>query len=276
MSSKADILERILTRKRQEISERQRERSLADLYAQAADRDAPRGFVASLRASLAEGRPGVIAEIKKASPSKGLIREQFDPAAIAVSYETGGASCLSVLTDHDFFMGAEADLEAARSVCALPVLRKDFVIDPWQVAESRAIGADCILLIVAALEQARMAELASAAADLARDGLVEVHDGEELDRALALAPAMLGINNRNLRTFDTTLETTLALAPKVPEDTLLVTESGIHSVEDVATMRQANIHAFLVGEAFMRQDDPGAHLGAVSYTHLTLPTRLLV
>ena len=263
MSSKADILERILTRKRQEISERQRERSLVDLYAQAADRDAPRGFVASLRASLAEDRPGVIAEIKKASPSKGLIREQFDPAAIAVSYESGGASCLSVLTDHDFFMGAEADLEAARSACALPVLRKDFVIDPWQVAESRAIGADCILLIVAALEQARMAELASAAADLAMDVLVEVHDGEELDRALALAPAMLGINNRNLRTFDTTLETTLALAPKVPEDTLLVTESGIHSVEDVATMRQANIHAFLVGEAFMRQDDPGAHLGAL-------------
>ena len=216
-----------------------------------------------MRASLAEGRAGVIAEIKKASPSKGLIREHFDPAAIAASYEAGGASCLSVLTDHDFFMGSEADLEAARSACSLPVLRKDFVIDPWQVAESRAVGADCILLIVAALEQDRMAELASAAADLAMDVLVEVHDSEELDRALALAPAMLGINNRNLRTFDTTLETTLALAPKVPDDTLLVTESGIHSVEDVATMRQANIHAFLVGEAFMRQDDPGAHLGAL-------------
>ncbi|HCX88241.1 MAG TPA: indole-3-glycerol phosphate synthase TrpC [Gammaproteobacteria bacterium] len=263
MSATPDILARILTRKRQEISERQRQRSLADLDARAADRDAPRGFVASLRASLEEGRAGVIAEIKKASPSKGLIREHFDPAAIALSYEAGGASCLSVLTDHDFFMGAEADLEAARSACALPVLRKDFVIDPWQVAESRAIGADCILLIVAALEQAQMAELASAAADLAMDVLVEVHDGEELDRALALAPAMLGINNRNLRTFDTTLETTLALAPKVPDGTLLVTESGIHSVEDVATMRQANIHAFLVGEAFMRQDDPGAHLGAL-------------
>ena len=263
MSSKADILERILTRKGLEIAERQREHSLADLYARAVDRDAPRGFVASLRTSLAAGRAGVIAEIKKASPSKGLIREHFEPAAIAASYEAGGASCLSVLTDHDFFMGSEADLEAARSACSLPVLRKDFVIDPWQVAESRAIGADCILLIVAALEQDRMAELASAAADLAMDVLVEVHDGEELDRALALAPAMLGINNRNLRTFDTTLETTLALAPKVPDDTLLVTESGIHSVEDVATMRQANIHAFLVGEAFMRQDDPGAHLGAL-------------
>ena len=251
MNSKADILERILTRKRQEITERQREHSLVDLYARAADRDAPRGFVASLSTSLAAGRAGVIAEIN------------FEPAAIAASYEAGGASCLSVLTDHDFFMGAEADLEAARGACSLPVLRKDFVIDPWQVAESRAMGADCILLIVAALEQGQMEELASAAADLAMDVLIEVHDGEELDRALALSPALLGINNRNLRTFDTTLETTLALAPKVPDDTLLVTESGIHSVEDVATMRQANIHAFLVGEAFMRQDDPGAHLGAL-------------
>ena len=160
-------------------------------------------------------------------------------------------------------MGSEADLEAAKGACALPVLRKDFVIDPWQVAESRAIGADCILLIVAALEQAQMAELSAAAADLAMDVLVEVHDGEELDRALALDPALLGINNRNLRTFETTLETTLALAPKVPKDTLLVTESGIHGVEDVSAMREADIHAFLVGEAFMRQDDPGAHLAAL-------------
>ena len=160
-------------------------------------------------------------------------------------------------------MGSEADLEATKGACALPVLRKDFVIDPWQVAESRAIGADCILLIVAALEQAQMAELSAAAADLAMDVLVEVHDGAELDRALALDPALLGINNRNLRTFETTLETTLALAPKVPKDTLLVTESGIHSVEDVSTMRNVDIHAFLVGEAFMRQDDPGAHLAAL-------------
>ena len=222
-----------------------------------------RGFEDAIMSRVSKKETAIIAEIKKASPSKGLIREHFDPAAIAASYEAGGASCLSVLTDHDFFMGSEADLEAARSACSLPVLRKDFVIDPWQVAESRAVGADCILLIVAALEQDRMAELASAAADLAMDVLVEVHDSEELDRALALAPAMLGINNRDLRTFDTTLETTLALAPKVPDDTLLVTESGIHSVEEVATMRQANIHAFLVGEAFMRQDDPGAHLGAL-------------
>ena len=246
-----------------EIGERARQVSLREMSARAERAPAVRPFAASLNKRIDAGSAAIIAEIKKASPSKGLIREHFEPAAIAASYEAGGASCLSVLTDHDFFMGAEADLEAARGACSLPVLRKDFVIDPWQVAESRAMGADCILLIVAALEQGQMEELASAAADLAMDVLIEVHDGEELDRALALSPALLGINNRNLRTFDTTLETTLALAPKVPDDTLLVTESGIHSVEDVATMRQANIHAFLVGEAFMRQDDPGAHLGAL-------------
>ncbi len=260
MSSKADILESILTRKGQEIAERQREHSLKDLYARAADRDAPRGFAASLRASLAAGQAGVIAEIKKASPSKGLIREHFDPAAIAASYQAGGASCLSVLTDRDFFQGGESDLVAARAACGLPVLRKDFMIDPWQVVESRAIGADCILLIVAALEQTQMLELAATAADLAMDVLVEVHDGAELDRALELAPALVGINNRDLRTFNTTLETTLALAPRVPGDTMLVTESGIHTVEDVTRMREAGINAFLVGEAFMRQEDPGAHL----------------
>ena len=206
------------------------------------------------------GRAGVIAEVKKASPSKGLIRENFDPAAIAASYQAGGASCLSVLTDRDFFQGGESHLVAARAACTLPVLRKDFMIDPWQVVESRAIGADCILLIVAALEQAQMVELAATAADLAMDVLVEVHDGAELDRALELAPALVGINNRDLRTFNTALETTLALAPRVPGDTMLVTESGIHTVEDVTRMREAGINAFLVGEAFMRQEDPGAHL----------------
>ncbi|MEO1846146.1 MAG: indole-3-glycerol phosphate synthase TrpC, partial [Pseudomonadota bacterium] len=197
---------------------------------------------------------------KKASPSKGLIREDFDPAAIAASYQAGGASCLSVLTDRDFFQGGESHLVAARAACTLPVLRKDFMIDPWQVVESRAIGADCILLIVAALEQAQMVELAATAADLAMDVLVEVHDGAELDRALELAPTLVGINNRDLHTFNTTLETTLALAPRVPGDTMLVTESGIHTVEDVTRMREAGINAFLVGEAFMRQEDPGAHL----------------
>ena len=206
------------------------------------------------------GRAGVIAEVKKASPSKGLIREDFDPASIAASYQAGGASCLSVLTDRDFFQGAESHLIAARAACTLPVLRKDFMIDSWQVVESRAIGADCILLIVAALEQAQMVELAATAADLAMDVLVEVHDGVELDRALELAPTLVGINNRDLRTFNTALETTLALAPRVPGDTMLVTESGIHTAEDVTRMREAGINAFLVGEAFMRQDDPGAHL----------------
>ena len=260
MKAPADILERILTRKREEVNERQHTHTLADLYAQAKEQSLPRGFTQSLSASIETGRAGVIAEVKKASPSKGLIREDFDPASIAASYQAGGASCLSVLTDRDFFQGGENDLVAARAACTLPVLRKDFMIDPWQVVESRAIGADCILLIVAALEQAQMVELAATAADLAMDVLVEVHDGAELDRALELAPTLVGINNRDLRTFNTTLETTLVLAPRVPDDTMLVTESGIHTVEDVTRMREAGINAFLVGEAFMRQEDPGAHL----------------
>ena len=260
MKAPADILERILTRKREEVNERQHTHTLADLYAQAKEQSLPRGFTQSLSASIETGRAGVIAEVKKASPSKGLIREDFDPASIAASYQAGGASCLSVLTDRDFFQGGENDLVAARAACTLPVLRKDFMIDPWQVVESRAIGADCILLIVAALEQAQMVELAATAADLAMDVLVEVHDGAELDRALELTPTLVGINNRDLRTFNTTLETTLVLAPRVPDDTMLVTESGIHTVEDVTGMREAGINAFLVGEAFMRQEDPGAHL----------------
>jgi indole-3-glycerol phosphate synthase len=260
MKAPADILERILARKREEIAERQHAHTLADLYAQAKEQSAPRGFTRALRLRIDAQRAAVIAEVKKASPSKGLIREDFDPASIAASYQAGGASCLSVLTDRDFFQGGENDLVAARAACTLPVLRKDFMIDPWQVVESRAIGADCILLIVAALEQAQMVELAATAADLAMDVLVEVHDGAELDRALELAPTLVGINNRDLRTFNTTLETTLVLAPRVPDDTMLVTESGIHTVEDVTRMREAGINAFLVGEAFMRQEDPGAHL----------------
>ena len=260
MKAPADILERILARKREEIAERQHAHTLADLYAQVKEQSAPRGFTRALRSRIDAQRAAVIAEVKKASPSKGLIREDFDPASIAASYQAGGASCLSVLTDRDFFQGGENDLVAARAACTLPVLRKDFMIDPWQVVESRAIGADCILLIVAALEQAQMVELAATAADLAMDVLVEVHDGAELDRALELTPTLVGINNRDLRTFNTTLETTLALAPRVPDDTMLVTESGIHTVEDVTGMREAGINAFLVGEAFMRQEDPGAHL----------------
>jgi indole-3-glycerol phosphate synthase len=256
----ANILERILARKREEITRRQREHTLDQLYEQVKEQPAPRGFTRALRSRIDTQRAAVIAEVKKASPSKGLIREDFDPAAIAASYQAGGASCLSVLTDRDFFQGAESDLVVARAACTLPVLRKDFMIDPWQVVESRAIGTDCILLIVAALEQAQMVELAATAADLAMDVLVEVHDGAELDRALELAPTLVGINNRDLRTFNTSLETTLALAPRVPGDTMLVTESGIHTVEDVTRMREAGINAFLVGEAFMRQEDPGAHL----------------
>lgn len=263
MNGKADILERILARKREEISERRKLHSLADLKARAASQTPPRGFIDALRARIEVGRAGVIAEIKKASPSKGLIREDFDPVSIAESYEAGGASCLSVLTDHDFFEGHEDDLVAARAACALPVIRKDFMIDPWQIDEARAIGADCILLIVAALEQSQMEELASAAAEQGMDVLIEVHDAQELERALRLKPALLGINNRDLRTFHTTLETTLALAASVPADTLLVTESGIHTKDDVKKMRAAGIHAFLVGEAFMRQDDPGAHLAGL-------------
>ena len=260
MKAPANILERILARKREEITGRQREHTLDQLYEQVKEQPAPRGFTRALRSRIDTQRAAVIAEVKKASPSKGLIRENFDPASIAASYQAGGASCLSVLTDRDFFQGAENHLVAARAACALPVLRKDFMIDSWQVVESRAIGADCILLIVAALEQAQMIELAATAADLAMDVLVEVHDGAELDRALELTPTLVGINNRDLRTFNTTLETTLALAPRVPGDTMLVTESGIHTVEDVTRMREAGINAFLVGEAFMRQEDPGAHL----------------
>ncbi|MDB3944722.1 indole-3-glycerol phosphate synthase TrpC [Gammaproteobacteria bacterium] len=260
MKAPANILERILARKREEITRRQREHTLDQLYEQVKEQPAPRGFTRALRSRIDTQRAAVIAEVKKASPSKGLIRENFDPASIAASYQAGGASCLSVLTDRDFFQGAENHLVAARAACALPVLRKDFMIDSWQVVESRAIGADCILLIVAALQQAQMIELAATAADLAMDVLVEVHDGAELDRALQLAPTLVGINNRDLRTFNTTLETTLALAPRVPSDTMLVTESGIHTVEDVTRMREAGINAFLVGEAFMRQEDPGAHL----------------
>jgi len=255
-----NVLDRIKAYKLDEIAARKARCPQGEIESLARQASPVRDFAGAIQARIAQGDYALIAEVKKASPSKGLIREDFQPAAIAASYQAGGASCLSVLTDRDFFQGAENHLVAARAACALPVLRKDFMIDPWQVVESRAIGADCILLIVAALEQAQMIELAATAADLAMDVLVEVHDGAELDRALELAPTLVGINNRDLRTFNTTLETTLALAPRVPGDTMLVTESGIHTVEDVTRMREAGINAFLVGEAFMRQEDPGAHL----------------
>ena len=259
----SDILSRILARKREEVAERSRAVPAPELRARIAGAAPPRGFAAALQAQAARGRAAVIAEVKKASPSRGVIRPGFDPAAIARSYQAGGATCLSVLTDHDFFQGSDADLAAARGACALPVLRKDFVIDPWQVLEARALGADCILLIVAALADAAMAELEGLAHELGLDVLVESHDGEELERALRLATPLVGINNRDLRSFHTDLATSLALRDRVPRERLLVTESGIHTREDVARMRAADIHAFLVGEAFMRAPDPGAALAGL-------------
>jgi len=258
--AKPDILQSILARKVEEIRERSARVPLQDLAARCAGLAETRGFADALEASIARGEAAVIAEIKKASPSKGVIRADFDPAAIARSYEAGGATCLSVLTDVDFFQGADAYLQQARSACALPVLRKDFVIDPYQVYEARSLGADCILLIAAALDDASLLELSLLAAELDMDVLVEVHDGEELERALDVPSRLIGINNRNLRTFDVSLDTTLALRARVPADRLLVTESGIVTVADVARMRAAGVHAFLVGETFMRAGDPGAEL----------------
>jgi indole-3-glycerol phosphate synthase len=256
----ADILERIVAVKHEEIAAAKKRRSVASLRADAQARRDQRGFAAALRAKVAAGHAGVIAEVKKASPSKGVLREQFVPAEIAASYERGGAACLSVLTDERFFQGSAAYLEQARAACALPVLRKDFMVDSYQVFEAGAIGADCILLIAACLDNARMADLEAQARSLGMDVLVEVHDGAELDRALRLATPLVGINNRNLRSFEVSLETTLDLLPRVPADRLLVTESGIQVRADVRRMRDAGVNAFLVGEAFMRAADPGAAL----------------
>ncbi|MDG4594396.1 MAG: indole-3-glycerol phosphate synthase TrpC [Candidatus Contendobacter sp.] len=256
----SDILQRILARKAEEVAERGARLGLPELRQRIERLPPPRSFQRSLERTIAGGRPAVIAEIKRASPSKGLLRDPFLPAAIARSYAAAGACCLSVLTDRDFFQGHEDFLREARAACELPALRKDFIIDPYQVYEARAIGADCILLIVAALDDATLAELARLAADLGMDVLVEVHDAEELDRALASGAALIGINNRNLRTFETRLDTTLNLLPHIPADRAVVTESGIHTPADVALMRAHGVHAFLVGEAFMRAPDPGAKL----------------
>jgi indole-3-glycerol phosphate synthase len=256
----SDILQRILARKREEVCERAARRPLAELQALCRDLPEPRGFGEALEDRIARGQPAVIAEVKKASPSKGVLRADFDPAAIAASYERGGATCLSVLTDTDFFQGADEYLQRARAACALPVLRKDFVIDPYQVFESRSLGADCILLIVAALDDALLLECLLIAADLDLDVLVEVHDALELERALDLPAGLIGINNRDLRSFEVSLDTTLQLKPRIPAGRLLVTESGILAPADVVRMRSHDVHAFLVGEAFMRAEDPGTEL----------------
>lgn len=254
----SDILERILATKREEI--RDAGVALAELKARAADQPPARDFVGALRAKVAAGEAAVIAEVKKASPSKGLIRPDFDPPAIASSYAEGGAACLSVLTDRQYFQGAPEYLVAARAACELPVLRKDFIIDPYQVHEARAMGADCILLIVSALERSALEDLEGLAHELGMAVLVEVHDGHELETALRLRTPLVGVNNRNLRTFETRLETTLELLSHYDADRLPITESGIHSRDDVARMREAGVNAFLVGEAFMRQPNPGAAL----------------
>lgn len=259
----SDILDRILAKKSEEVIAAQVARPFAQIDAEARVQPPARGFERALRAKIAAGQSAVIAEIKRASPSKGVLREDFDPATIAASYERAGAACLSVLTDQAFFQGGADDLVAARGACALPALRKEFIVDEYQVAQSRALGADAILLIVAALEQSRLAALAQCAADYGLDVLVEVHDAKELERALALPSALIGINNRNLRDFSVSLQTTIGLLPRVPEGRLVVTESGILAQRDVAQMRRHHVHAFLVGEAFMRAPDPGAALRAL-------------
>ena len=264
----SDILEKIVGVKREELTSAKAARSLASWREEAESADArcgarrARGFEAALRQKMAAGSAAVIAEVKKASPSKGVLREHFVPAEVATSYALHGAACLSVLTDERFFQGCAAYLQQARAACALPVLRKDFMIDEYQVVEARALGADCILLIAACLGDTQMAELEDAALALGMDVLVEVHDGNELDRALRMKTPLLGINNRNLNTFEVTLDTTLALLPRVPAGKLLVTESGILTRADVQRLRAADVHAFLVGEAFMRSPDPGAALAA--------------
>jgi indole-3-glycerol phosphate synthase len=256
----SDILERILAVKREEIEAARRRKPLEVIRAEAAAAAPARDFAGAMRASVAAGKAAVIAEIKKASPSKGVLRENFDPAQIAQSYARHGATCLSVLTDQQFFQGRPEYLAHARASSGLPGLRKDFLIDPYQIYEARTLGADAVLLIVAALELTRMQELEAIAADLGMATLVEIHDPGELGTALRLRTPLLGINNRNLRTFDTRLDTTLSLLPDVPPDRLVITESGIATPDDVALMRARGVHAFLVGEAFMRAPDPGAEL----------------
>ncbi|CRM03699.1 MULTISPECIES: indole-3-glycerol phosphate synthase TrpC [Pseudomonas] len=255
------VLEKILARKAEEVAERRARVSLAELEAQAKIADAPRGFANALIKQAREKQPAVIAEIKKASPSKGVIREIFIPEDIAKSYEKGGATCLSVLTDIDYFQGSDLFLQQARAACKLPVIRKDFMVDPYQIVEARALGADCVLLIVSALDDVKMAELAAVAKSVGLDVLVEVHDGDELERALkTLDTPLVGVNNRNLHTFEVSLENTLDLLPRIPRDRLVITESGIANRADVELMEISGVYSFLVGETFMRAENPGAEL----------------
>lgn len=256
----SDILKKIIATKHEEVAAARVVKSLAELEAEAAAQAPARDFVAAIRSKLVHGQPAVIAEIKKASPSKGVIRPDFQPAEIARSYAENGAACLSVLTDREYFQGAPEYLQAARAACELPVLRKDFMVDAYQVLEARAMGADCILLIAAALDLPQMQALEQLAHQLGMAVLVEVHDGEELTAALQLQTPLIGINNRNLRTFDVTLQTTLDLLARIPEGRIVVTESGILKSEDVALMRAHQVATFLVGEAFMRAEDPGLEL----------------
>jgi len=260
------ILQKILARKAEEVRARRHQVPLAELEQAARAASAPRGFARALQVRIQQKQAAVIAEVKKASPSKGVLREDFDPAAIARSYEQGGAACLSVLTDVDFFQGADSHLQAARAVCSLPVIRKDFMLEPYQIVEARALGADCVLLIVSALSDAQLAELAAVARDFHLDVLVEVHDAPELERALLLAgEPILGINNRNLHSFAVSLDTTLGLLSQVPQGRLLVTESGILAREDVERMEENGVYGFLVGEAFMRSKQPGAELARLFF-----------
>lgn len=263
MSEVPDIMKKILRRKAEEIVERSERVGLREMSARCEDLPPPRGFMQALRKRVDAGDAAVIAEIKRASPSKGLLRDPFSPAEIARSYEDHGAACLSVLTDRDFFQGHEDYLSEARAASSLPVLRKDFTIDAYQVYEARAIEADCILLIVAALGDAMLSELAGLAEHLGLDVLIEVHDQSELERALPLGLPLLGINNRNLRTFEVSLDVTLNLLAEIPKQTLVVTESGIHTPDDVALMRSNDVDCFLVGEAFMRAPDPGERLAQI-------------
>lgn len=254
------VLKRIFDRKGEEVAERRRIRSLSDVQSAAAEALPSRGFRQALTAKVASGSAAVIAEVKKASPSKGIIREQFDPAEIATQYEAGGATCLSVLTDIDFFQGADEYLQCARAACALPVLRKDFTLDPYQIYEARALGADAILLIVACLDRPHLSELYQCTREAGLDVLVEVHDADELEEALTLNVDLIGINNRNLHTFETSLATTYHLLDQIPPGVQVVTESGLSSATEIAEMRRKGVHTFLIGETFMRAEDPGEAL----------------